>query len=99
MSAAALRARAKRYRELVDGMIRESQLARGRKLGLTRQEILEYSLVLVQADEVLGDAERLMRRAAERIDADANKGGCSREGFQSPRRPRSYTARSRSLRP
>ncbi len=75
MSAAALRARAKRYRELVDGMIRESQLARGRKLGLTRQEILEYSLVLVQADEVLGDAERLMRRAAERIDADANKGG------------------------
>jgi hypothetical protein len=75
MSAATLRARATRYRELVDAMIRESQLARGRELGLTRQEILEYSLVLVQAVEVLGDARRLMQRAADRIDAETNRGG------------------------
>ncbi len=75
MSATTLRARAKRYRELVDGMIRESRLARASQLGLTRQEILEYSLVLVQAVEVLGDGARLMRLAADRIDAEANKGG------------------------
>jgi hypothetical protein len=75
MSTARLRARAKRYRELVDGMIRESQLARGRKLGLTRQEMLEYTLVLVQAVEFLGDAGRIMQHTADRIDAEAKKGG------------------------
>jgi hypothetical protein len=47
MSAAALQKRAKRFKELVDGMIQESKLARGRKLGLSRQEILEYTLLLV----------------------------------------------------
>jgi hypothetical protein len=75
MNAAALRARAKRYRQLVDGMIRELQLARGRKLGLNRQEVLEYSLVLVEAVEVIGSAERLIQSAAHRIDAEANNGG------------------------
>jgi hypothetical protein len=54
MNAAALRKRAKRFQELVDGMIRESELARDRKLGLTRQEILEYSLLLVAAVLALG---------------------------------------------
>jgi hypothetical protein len=34
-----------------------------------------YSLVLVQAVEELGDARRLMQRAADRIDAEANKSG------------------------
>jgi hypothetical protein len=41
MNAAAMRARAKRSRHLVDAIIRESLLASGRAIGLTRQEILE----------------------------------------------------------
>jgi hypothetical protein len=67
-----LRKRAKRFQELVDGMIRESALARGHKLGLTRQEILEYTLLLVELVGKLGDAQHLMGRAASRAEAEAN---------------------------
>jgi hypothetical protein len=81
MDAAALQKRAKRFRELVDGMIRESALARGRKLGLTRQEILEYSLLLVEAVSTLGDAGRLMEKAAARVQAaGSDAAGKPREG-------------------
>jgi hypothetical protein len=72
MDAAALQKRAKRFRELVNGMIRESKFAKGRKLGLTRQEILEYSLVLVEAVSTLGDASRLMEKAAAPVQAAAS---------------------------
>jgi hypothetical protein len=80
MDAAALQKRAKRFRELVDGMIRESALARGRKLGLTRQEILEYSLLLVEAVSTLGDASRLMEKAAARVQAAASEAARKPQG-------------------
>jgi hypothetical protein len=41
--------------------------------GLEAGRTREYSLLLVEAVEVLAKAERLMERAARRIDVEANK--------------------------
>jgi hypothetical protein len=49
MGASAMRKRVDRFRELVDGMSRESKLAGGRKLCLTRQAILTTPAMAVAA--------------------------------------------------